>query len=483
MQGDIFISYSRKDIDAVKPIKADLKANGFRCWMMDIEGIESCTEDTAAYIVAVVERACAILFLISANSQKSLWLLNMLHVARQHNKHIFIVRFNDDNDDNMFATFLREFGDLNVVDWRRAGQRQKLKRDLERWISSCSVNELPFDPYTGEFLACRCYESKRHVPMGFVGAVAAPSLGIVSSVGCQCGIVSGWIKKKISDPNTEINAKEEQAPTVQLDQVDFSAIAPRAMKAGACSTIQIVMYEKDFRNEVDAIIKGAEGPVHETRSGQVMAPRGAKIRIVLLSQDIEIDDNVEEGNWSGGYRVFSFLVQLPVDFVKSQVRFAATVYIQDVVATKLKFMASCSGKGNSRPSVQRKDVNSAFISYASKDRPCVINAIQGMLKVRPDLDVFLDVAKLHSGEDWESRLYKEIDDRDVLYLFWSRHAKKSKWVGREWRYAFHTKGIEGIEPFPIESAEKCPPPKELSKLHFNDYLQCLAQGMASAHGS
>ncbi len=55
-------------------------------------------------------------------------------------------------------------------------------------------------------------------------------------------------------------------------------------------------------------------------------------------------------------------------------------------------------------------------------------------------------------------------------------------LDREWRYAFNTKGIEGIEPVPIEPAETCPPPEELSKLHFNDYLQYLAYGITSAHG-
>lgn len=296
-------------------------------------------------------------------------------------------------------------------------------------------------------------------------------------------IVEEESRLRVAEEESLMRIVEDASPTtVQLDQVDFSAIVPKTMKAGGYSMIQVVMYEKDFRDEVDALIKAAEEPVYETRSGKVTAPRNAKVRIVLSSPDVNIDDGMEEGEWSGGYLVFGFPVQLPVDFGKHQVLFVATVYIQGVIATKLKFVASCTGNGSLNPHVQRRDVNSAFISYASEDRPCVINIVQGMQKVRPDLDVFLDVAKLRSGEDWERRLYKEIDDRDVLYLCWSRHAKKSKWVGREWRYAFNTKGIEGIEPVPIESAETCPPPKALSKLHFNDYLQCLARGMTPAHG-
>ena len=38
---DVFISYSRKDLERVKAIKAEIEqATGARCWM-DLEGIES----------------------------------------------------------------------------------------------------------------------------------------------------------------------------------------------------------------------------------------------------------------------------------------------------------------------------------------------------------------------------------------------------------------------------------------------------------
>ena len=41
---------------------------------------------------------------------------------------------------------------------------------------------------------------------------------------------------------------------------------------------------------------------------------------------------------------------------------------------------------------------------------------------------------LRSNQKFGARLYEEIDRSDVLYLFWSRHAKRSNWVEREWRY-------------------------------------------------
>jgi hypothetical protein len=92
-----------------------------------------------------------------------------------------------------------------------------------------------------------------------------------------------------------------------------------------------------------------------------------------------------------------------------------------------------------------------------------------MLKVFPDMDIFLDVASLRSGEDWQQRLEDEIVRRDVFYLFWSYAAAQSKWIDWEWRTALRTKGMDYIDPVPLEPPDKAPPPTELSKLHFNEW--------------
>lgn len=89
------------------------------------------------------------------------------------------------------------------------------------------------------------------------------------------------------------------------------------------------------------------------------------------------------------------------------------------------------------------------MSYASEDRSRVATLIQGMRKVRPDLDIFFDVESLRSGDDWEEALPVEIDKRDILFLFWSQNAKDSKWVDFEWNYAYDQKGVDGIEPVPL----------------------------------
>lgn len=255
-----------------------------------------------------------------------------------------------------------------------------------------------------------------------------------------------------------------------MGQVQFSALAPKTIRKGEYIIIDIMMYELSWRHVVDEFIHSSESQLQEVRSGFIGASGKTSVRIAVSSQDIVIEDNEETQVWRGGYLRFSFAGLLPQQYPKQQILITARVYVDDVIKTKLQILVSCEAKYNKGITLNRKDVISAFASYASQDRKRVAAIIQGMKKINADMDVFFDVENLHSGDEWEQILYQEISKRDVLFLFWSRSARESKWVETEWRYALVHKGIDFIEPVPIESPELCPPPEELGRKHFNDKL-------------
>lgn len=261
-----------------------------------------------------------------------------------------------------------------------------------------------------------------------------------------------------------------EKPAITLDKVQFSVVAPKTFVKGNYSLIEIMMYEDAFRYVVQDAIANADDPVKETKSGVLKAEREANITIVLSSPDIDIEDNNETQIWQGEYLSFSFVVKVPEKYKKKQILFVASVYINDIIATRLKFVAKCRSLIEQKIEVTREDILSAFVSYASQDRNRVAMIIQGMKKARPDMDIFFDVDSLRSGDDWEKALWREIDKRDILFLCWSKYARESKWVDAEWRYALKQKGAESIEPVPIDPPGSCPPPDELSHKHFNDKL-------------
>lgn len=269
-----------------------------------------------------------------------------------------------------------------------------------------------------------------------------------------------------SMPETE----DTDGKKLEISKVHFSAIAPKTFLRDEYTLIDVVMYEDSFRSIVDEILKESEVPVRETKSGIIKIQGNAKVRIKLFSPDIELEDTEEEGEWQGEYLNFRFAVMLLESYEKAQILFQATVYIDDVIATRLKFVARCSSADIQKMEVTKKDILSAFVSYASQDRQNVARIIMGMKKVRPDMDIFFDVESLRSGEEWPDVLKTEILKRDTLFLCWSSYAKQSKWVDKEWRYAYEQKGKECIEPIPLEPPVNCLPPAELEGKHFNDRL-------------
>jgi hypothetical protein len=255
-----------------------------------------------------------------------------------------------------------------------------------------------------------------------------------------------------------------------MSQVQFSAIAPKEARKGDYSIIQLFMYEQAFRHAVDEALAMADTPVQEKRSGFHQVQENTQVKVVLTCPDMEIEDNIQTQVWCGGYLQFDFAICPPEDFRKRQIMIHASVYFNDIPATKLILIIKSLASYEEEIELQRQDIITAFVSYASQDRTRVGALVMGMQKARPDMDIFFDVTRLHSGEDWEQALYREIDRRDILFLCWSRNAQQSPWVDREWRYALSQKGLEAIEPIPLEQPDVCPPPAELSNKHFNDSL-------------
>jgi hypothetical protein len=239
------------------------------------------------------------------------------------------------------------------------------------------------------------------------------------------------------------------------------------------ASIDIYLYEQAFRDIVDQVKDEAFTLVQEKQGGFLSVGEKSSVKVVLSSSYAEIEDGEQELTWLGGFLVFSFGVYVPETNTRKSIPFKAVVYVNGIQMSQLSFFVRCDSPERQQPEIIRKDVHSAFISYSSEDRDRVVSLIQGMKAARQDLDIFFDVQSLRVGEDWKPALMREVENRDVLYLCWSRAARASEYVDLEWRHALETKGIDYIEPIPLEPPSVCPPPEELKAKHFNDILLFL----------
>lgn len=140
---DIFISYSRWNLDKVKAIKEDIeKATGVDCWM-DLNAIESGSSQFTQDIVDGINGCRVFLFMLSKESQVSEFALRELNLAvkkakTDKQKHVVIVNL---DGCEMTDEFYLIYGLSDLIMWKDKPQRDKLIRDLMRWLD---INDRTF---------------------------------------------------------------------------------------------------------------------------------------------------------------------------------------------------------------------------------------------------------------------------------------------------------------------------------------------------
>jgi len=277
-----------------------------------------------------------------------------------------------------------------------------------------------------------------------------------------------------------------EMPEVVSDRVHFSITAPPTLVAGSMAELAVWAYLEAQREQMlrRAAEQFGEGAFRTQTKGPVQMARGTVLMVRVKIEGISVRPREDTIIWEGEVGNASFVLQVPADALAGPRRGLATVHIDGVRILRIDFVirvVAVPEAAASRPlDVTETRLRKAFASYASADRDAVLARIQGIQKGAPGLDIFLDVAHLHSGDHWQERLRAEILRRDVLYLFWSEAASKSPWVEWEWRCALQERGIDFIDPVPLVSPKQVPPPPELAgTLHFNDWVLAFLGGSRS----
>jgi hypothetical protein len=266
---------------------------------------------------------------------------------------------------------------------------------------------------------------------------------------------------------------EETAPPKKKDSVNFAGFSPSQMKAGNSYFIDIWAFTDTQFQSVKEIATMLE---RETISGYksgLKIDRGTiiGIRLESMSQNLSIDHAIETITWEGEKTNATFAISFDQNAKIGKHMAKATISVAGMSIATLLLNFSVSESESKVYNECQSDfqrINSAFASYASENRADVLARIQGIQTVNPDMDIFVDVLALRSGDNWLDKLTEHVPSKDKFYLFWSKAASESDWVEKEWKLALKQRGLSYIDPIPLDEPHIAPPPKELSSLHFND---------------
>lgn len=200
-----------------------------------------------------------------------------------------------------------------------------------------------------------------------------------------------------------------------------------------------------------------------------------------LNVPTEIDPPVAAVTWHGEAVSVSFAVETAP--VKAKMRALGTVEIRvnhsaipiGVVHFHIEIVPQGARTENVAQLLGENITwtGSVFISYASADRAEVLRRVQGLKAL--GIRFFQDILSLSAGEQWDTEVFRQIDQSDVFLLCWSTAARESEWVRKEYLHAQERSAESAqrrphIAILPLEGPPPPRPPPELMHLHFSDDL-------------
>lgn len=286
-------------------------------------------------------------------------------------------------------------------------------------------------------------------------------------------------ERRRTGPLARLGRLFRQGGHAKTNPLHFTVTSPPAVQPGAHFVLDVWAHLEHQRDVVIQRAKEALGEgVHLQSKGPVQVAGGTLISVHLALEGLTIKDPEDTIQWMGEPANATFLVAVPDDASEGPRAGLASIYMGALQIARIPFVALVSRAPIGDVPLLKGGVSlrRAFASYANADRDEVLGRIQGMQKVAPQLDVFLNVLSLRSGQYWEQELWRVIPSNDIFYLFWSRDASQSEWVEKEWRCALKTKGLDFIDPVPLVSPEVVPPPPELASRHFSDWILAFKRG-------
>lgn len=130
MKYDVFISYSRKDINEVSALIETIRAEipGLSIWF-DLTGIES-GDEFEEKIISAIDNSSYVLFALSDNALQSQWTKDEIMYAKNTDKKIVPILL---KGASLKGWFLFKFGRVDCIDFSNPLQKEKLLNNLSDW--------------------------------------------------------------------------------------------------------------------------------------------------------------------------------------------------------------------------------------------------------------------------------------------------------------------------------------------------------------
>jgi hypothetical protein len=268
------------------------------------------------------------------------------------------------------------------------------------------------------------------------------------------------------------------------DDIDVTVFSPVHAAPGDALLVQVFAHLPAQAGHARAL--ATEFDADTSASGftslSLPVPPGAELGFELRAPGLDVDEGSQRLVWRRRAQSVQFGVTVPVS-AQPGTRIATLIVSRDSIPVgHVKFKLTVEPRlapsaGMAPAGEDARTYERTFASYAREDIHEVLRRVQVLRHKRlTRLRLFQDILDIDPGERWRQRLHTEIDNCDIVLLFWSTAAHDSEWVRREVRYALARRVTEydppEIIPVIIEMPP-CTPWPELADHHFDDHIARL----------
>jgi hypothetical protein len=219
-------------------------------------------------------------------------------------------------------------------------------------------------------------------------------------------------------------------------------------------------------------------------SSEAIPPEG-QITLVPSAQGIEFNPERRTFKWVEDVHREEFRLRAQKSKDDKTIRGNVTVFLGSILLADITLVIHVDSastikvdKSSFLP-IHGRPYRRIFASYSHKDS-AIVDQFEHHARAIGDR-YYRDIDNLRSGEIWNKKLSRLIEQSDVFQLFWSSNSMHSSFVKQEWQYALSLNRNGFVRPtywevpFPESSHERLPP-DELRQLHFQRIVMERPEG-------
>jgi hypothetical protein len=297
-------------------------------------------------------------------------------------------------------------------------------------------------------------------------------------------LASGKFPKKAQHRADKTSVDPEPSLTTKRPvmgcPVDCTVFAPDRVARKQYALMQVFLHVPNERQqaEADAVKFDPEAKERGHKSLILDARVGTIFAFVVEIEGFKFREGKDTLLWTGRPQAATFPFDVPKGCKLGQHVGTVRISKDEMPVGRIDFQVEVVRDAALAPTQpvgkEARYYSSCFCSYAKFDKVEMLKRLQGMKAIAPDVETFVDVLDLRSGDEWNPKIFEAINKSDLFVVFWSKNACDSKWVKKESRYALklfnQRHGRPDFRPIPIEGPPIAPVPRGLKTRHFNDSI-------------